>query len=74
MTIKELILAENTGTNEEWITFTDVESLIRKYTKMKCKELLEIVVEKAKIYDSKYDGFHVDKNSILNAIDLETFC
>lgn len=52
----------------------------KEYAKEKCKELLEIVVEKAKVTtiwegntSSEYVDYDVDKDSILNAVDLNTF-
>ena len=83
----------------EWLSQTDqtslkkghyfvIEKAMKEYTKMKCKELLEIVVEKAKIRDEDGDvyeqpkGFYcngelyetwVDKDSILNAVNLDEF-
>jgi hypothetical protein len=92
-------------TNIKGITnslFTDIQkSLIEKamkeYTELKCKELLEIVAEKAKIKtekksqygkyrkwqkvkdDEEFDLFDyemrnsVDKDSILNSVDLKEF-
>ena len=62
---------------------------MKEYTRIKCQELLEIVAEKAKVgSDWKYKGgdsnilgnytktlvYKVNKNSILNAVDLEKFC
>ena len=63
----------------------NIENLMQEFAKIKCKELLEIVVEKAKA-EIKYEysgntGSEyldewavVDKDSILNAVDLEKFC
>ncbi len=51
----------------------DIESVVQEYARIKCQELLEIVAEKATIYDSKYDGFYIDKRSILSAVDLDSF-
>ena len=63
--------------------------VMQEYTRIKCQELLEIVAEKAKVgSDWRYKGgdsnivgnytktlvYKVNKNSILNAVDLETFC
>jgi len=72
MTVKE--------TFEEKFGYVDEESveLMQEYAKLKCKELLEIVVEKAKASIHFTPGqvarAIVDKDSILNAVDLETFC
>ena len=61
---------------------------MKEYAKMKCKELLEVVAKKAKIRDEDGDvyeqpkGFYcngelyetwVDKDSILNAVNLDEF-
>ena len=66
----------------------ELEEAMKEYAKMKCKELLEIVAEKAKIKDEDGDvyeqpkGFYcngelyetwVDKDSILNAVNLDEF-
>ena len=58
---------------------TDVTNVMKEYTKQKCQELLEIVVEKAKTkieYSSAIKGHFydvIDKDSILNAADLDSF-
>ena len=65
----------------------DIEDVVLEYTKLKCQELLEIVTDKVRIVedgdiDNPYEeyfldlgGFlRVDKDSILNAVDLEKFC
>ena len=67
-------------TNIKGITnslFTDIQkSLIEKamkeYTELKCKELLEIVAEKA-YAQVEYDCAVIDKDSILNAVNLKEF-
>lgn len=56
---------------------------IQEYAKLKCKELLEIVAEKSLIKDiypkytlDKYGDimyFAIDKDSILNVINLDEF-
>lgn len=89
MTIKEIISNRPHGTDEEWITFTEVENLIKDYSAMKCEELLEIVAEKAKVENSCYGiyenevatvlytenegSYFVNAESILNAVNLEEF-
>lgn len=53
----------------------ELAEVMRKYAKQKCKELLEIIAEKAEatiMYDGEYAS--VDKDSILNAVDLDKFC
>jgi len=85
MTAEEVLLSKQHGTNEEWITFTEVEEAMKEYAELKCRKLLEIVAEKAKanvLYDwsgntgSEYCNEYavVDKDSILNAVDLKEFC
>lgn len=74
MTAEEYLL-DNIDEIFGWDTsqFGEVEKHFKIFTKMKCEELLKIVAEKAKIYDSKYDGYHVCEDSILNAVDLNEF-
>ena len=65
----------------------DIEDVVLGYTKLKCQELLLLVAEKARIIedgdvDNPYEEYfldlggslRVDKDSILNVIDLEKFC
>lgn len=48
---------------------------MQEYTRIKCQELLLLVAEKAEISGcSKVGGYYINKNSILNAVDLEKFC
>lgn len=69
----------------------DVQLAIQEYAKLKCQELLKIVVDKAKVKNTLYysgrdnidiafdfyselDGrFEVDKDSILNSVNLDDF-
>ena len=49
---------------------------MQEYAKIKCQELLEIVAEKEKIKYEMYEEIaipYVVKDSILNAIDLDSF-
>lgn len=66
---------------EEWLLPTDqsgfkeahyfvIEEAMKECTKMKCKELLEIVVDKAQMEDF---GYTVSSYSITNAVDLDEF-
>lgn len=83
----------------EWLLQTDqtnlkeghyfvIEQAMKEYSRLKCKELLKIVAEKAKIIDEDNDTYEqphvfyckgeeyktwVDTNSILNAVDLNEF-
>lgn len=73
---------------EETVCFSkDVQKAMKEYTKLKCQELLLLVAEKVRIIedgdvDNPYEEYfldlggslRVDKDSILNAVDLETFC
>lgn len=65
----------------------DIEDVVLEYTKLKCQELLEIVTDKVRIVedgdiDNPYEEYFLDlggslrvnKDSILNAVDLEKFC
>ena len=75
----------NDDYNEMMVFSKDVQKAMMEYAKLKCKELLQIVAEKAKtktIYESNdqpsssFPDFEyqvVDKNSILNAVDLKEF-
>jgi len=58
-------------------TQKDIVKSMQEYAKIKCQELLEIVAEKANIKTENSGGINeilvVDKDSILNAVDLETF-
>ncbi len=81
---------------EEWLSQTDqtnlkeghyfvIKEAMKEFAELKCKELLEIVVQKAEtktIYESNdqpsssfgdYEYDVVDKDSILNAVDLKEF-
>lgn len=71
--------AEEYLESKEPNTFIVPEEFLQEYAKIKCQELLEIVAEKAEIKTVNIpSGLNiktcvVDKNSILNAVDLETF-
>jgi len=59
----------------------DVQKAMKEYAKLKCQELLLLVAEKAKVttiwegtIGSEYVDYDVDRDSIINAVDLETFC
>ncbi|WP_396180278.1 hypothetical protein [Flavobacterium sp.] len=73
---------------EEWLSQTDqtnlkeghyfvIKEVMKEFAELKCKELLEIVAEKAKTEKSGNSGSwydaRVDKDSILNAVDLKEF-
>lgn len=55
----------------------EIENALIGFATLKCKELLEIVAKKAEI---EWDGLndctdtaHINKDSILNAVDLKEF-
>lgn len=85
MTAEEFLENSNIFEKENSFYFNDVQNIMQEYTKLKCKELLLLVAEKARITEDN-DGQHeeyyldlggylkVDKDSILNAVDLEKFC
>jgi hypothetical protein len=69
-------------------TQKDIVKSMQEYAKEKCQELLEIVADKAKIIDEDGDTYQqphiffcngevyknwIDKDSIINAIDLDEF-
>ena len=81
-------LSQTDQTNLKQGHYFVIEEAMKEYAKMKCKELLEIVAEKTKIKDEDGDvyeqpkGFYcngelyetwVDKDSILNAVNLDEF-
>jgi hypothetical protein len=87
------------GILKEWLSQTDqtnlkeghyivIKQAMIEFAELKCKELLKIVAEKAKIKDENGYVYYqphtfycngekhetwVDKNSILNAVDLKEF-
>lgn len=71
----------------EWLSQTDqtnfkeghyfvIEEAMKEYASLKCQELLEIVTEKVKLEWIDYTNGEVivNKDSILNAVDLDKFC
>jgi hypothetical protein len=66
--------------NMEGCDLQEIESALIGFAELKCKELLEIVAKKAKIVENRsmvngydYTERWVDKDSILNAVDLKEF-
>lgn len=56
----------------------ELKCAFKEYTKMKCGELLEILAEKSRVSVITYSEgkgcrWEVDKDSILNAVDLNEF-
>jgi hypothetical protein len=75
---------------KEWLIQTDqtnlkeghyfvIQEAMKEFAELKCRELLEIVAEKAKTkhYSTNtsidFSKLVVDKDSILNAVDLKEF-
>lgn len=52
-------------------TFVVPEEFLQEYAKIKCKELLEIVAEKAKMVETYYN--HVDKKYVTEIIQEKEF-
>ena len=67
------------------VSVGEIQDAMREFARIKCQELLEIVVEKAKtktVYESNdqpsssfgdYEYSVVDKDSVLKAVDLNEF-
>jgi len=86
MTAEEYMIENMKGAD-----YQEIESALIEFATLKCKELLEIVAEKAKVKNTLYysgqnnietafdfyseqDGrFEICKDSILNAVDLDSF-
>ena len=68
---------------KEWLSQTDqtnfkqghyfvIEQAMKEYAKEKCQELLRVVAENA-YAQVKHDCAIIDKDSILNTVDLDEF-
>ena len=77
MTVKEFL-------EEREMHNPDIEDVVSEYAKLKCQELLLLVADKAKVigeveqnsdfnYVTPDDIIIVDKDSILNAVELDSF-
>jgi len=66
-------LHEVFGEYGETSQFEEVTDIMKEFAEYKCKELLEIVAEKAEVNVLNYNSYEVDKDSILNAVDLNSF-
>jgi hypothetical protein len=55
---------------------SDFKTAMQEYAQLKCKQLLEIASDKAEAVYDLNDSYRVivDKDSILNCVDLEKFC
>ena len=49
------------------------EEALSEFAEFKCQELLEIVAEKVEISYNRFGEEYVDKDSILNAVNLKEF-
>ena len=49
-----------------------IKAWLNEYTKLKCKELLEIVAEKAD--KAHVGGWDLDRDEVLTVVDLNSFC
>jgi hypothetical protein len=67
---------------EEWLIQTDqtnlkeghyfvIEQAMKEFAELKCKELLEIVAKKAD--KAHVGGWELDRDEVLNAVDLKGF-
>ena len=85
MTAQEFIEKNYPNGCGDWM----LDTALQEYAKIKCQELLGIVAEKARIINEDGDVYQqphiffcngeayknwVDRDSILNAVDLENFC
>jgi hypothetical protein len=78
MTAREAIMQGNEGMEFRDVIDNLYDDVIlmcmRDYAELKCKELLEIVAEKAEVrLGISFCNYVVDKDSILNAVDLKEF-
>ena len=59
------------------VSVGEIQDAMREFARIKCQELLEIVVEKAKTKKEDFGGMQyydvIDKDSILKAVDLSKF-
>lgn len=86
MTAEEYLLDNNEevfGKHGDTSQFEEVAEAMKEYARLKCEELIKIVAEKAKAnieytYSGNVGEYRdewaiVNKDSILNAVDLEEF-
>jgi hypothetical protein len=50
---------------------TDILTAMKEFAELKCKELLEIVAEKAD--EAHVGGWDLDRDEVLNAVNLKEF-
>ena len=72
MTAEEYMMENMQGAD-----YQEIESALIGFATLKCQELLEIVAEEAEVkeyFELNYEWtYTVDKDSILNAVDLDKF-
>ena len=83
MTVEKYMMENMQGAD-----FQEIKSALIGFATLKCQELLEIIAEKVKIIDEDNDVYEqphifycngeeyktwVDKSSILNAVDFDSF-
>jgi hypothetical protein len=74
MTAEDLFGKHFNGLHYDDITNKHIEKYAIEYAEQKCKELLEIVAEKAEVrLGISSCNYVVDKDSILNAVNLKEF-
>lgn len=79
MTAREVIMEGNEGYKFrdviDNLTEDDILDCMHEFAKQKCKELLLIVAEKARIdfRNNKANDFGIDVDSILTCVDLDSF-
>ena len=59
--------------NMQGCDLDEIVSALEGFAKLKCKELLEIVSNLAEVNVLDYNDYEVNKDSILNAVDLNKF-
>lgn len=63
--------------SENYDSFENLEdfvvNMMHEFAKLKCEELLEIVAEKVELKFDRDYGVSINKDSILNAVDLDEF-
>jgi hypothetical protein len=64
---------DSTKTDYIGMNQSALEESLKTFAELKCKELLEIVANLAEVNVLGYNDYEVDKDSILNAVDLKEF-
>lgn len=72
MTAEELWSKHFDGLHWDDITQEKEVLFAKEYARLKCEELIKIVAEKAEV-EHDWNTSYVDRDSILNAVDLNEF-